>query len=87
MGALFDRPVVMFGLLALVVLLFGANRLPDLSRNLGRSLRILKAETEHLRSDHDEETAALDAGRTGSSEQVLAPAAAQTPEPTSSPRS
>lgn len=30
----------------IVVLLFGAKRLPDVARGLGRSLRILKAETK-----------------------------------------
>ncbi len=34
-----------------VMLLFGFKRLPDASRSLGRSLRILKAETKGLRDD------------------------------------
>jgi len=34
-----------------VILLFGAKRLPDVARGVGRSLRIFKAETEGLRSD------------------------------------
>jgi sec-independent protein translocase protein TatA len=33
---------------ALVLLLFGAKRLPDAARGLGRSLRIFKAETKGL---------------------------------------
>lgn len=33
---------------AIVVLLFGAKRLPDAARGLGRSLRIFKAETKGL---------------------------------------
>jgi sec-independent protein translocase protein TatA len=37
--------------LLVVLLLFGAKRLPDLSRSLGRSLRIFKAETKGLRDD------------------------------------
>lgn len=32
----------------LVVLLFGAKRLPDAARSIGRSLRIFKAETKGL---------------------------------------
>ncbi len=32
-------------LILIVVLLFGAKRLPDVARGLGRSLRILKSET------------------------------------------
>ena len=38
--------------LALVVLLlFGAKKMPDMARALGRSMRILKAETKGLRED------------------------------------
>ncbi|MGD9955422.1 MAG: Sec-independent protein translocase subunit TatA [Candidatus Nanopelagicales bacterium] len=44
----------------IVILLFGAKRLPDLARGVGRSLRIFKAETEGLRSDA-EPTAGADA--------------------------
>jgi sec-independent protein translocase protein TatA len=34
-----------------LVLLFGAKRLPDAARSLGRSLRIIKAETRGLADD------------------------------------
>ena len=40
-------------LILLVVLLFGAKRLPDAARGLGRSLRIFKAETKGLMDDDD----------------------------------
>ena len=43
--------------LALLLLLFGAKRLPDAARGLGRSLRIFKAETKGLR-DGDPATTA-----------------------------
>jgi len=36
---------------AVFVLLFGARKLPDAARSLGRSMRILKAETKALRED------------------------------------
>ncbi|WP_033823166.1 Sec-independent protein translocase subunit TatA [Kitasatospora sp. MBT63] len=36
---------------AVVVLLFGSKKLPEMARGLGRSLRILKAETAALRED------------------------------------
>ena len=39
--------------LVVVMLLFGSKRLPDSARALGRSLRILKAETKGLRDDTD----------------------------------
>lgn len=38
-------------IVALVVLLFGAKRLPDAARGLGRSLRIFKAETKGMHDD------------------------------------
>ena len=37
--------------LALLLLLFGAKRLPDAARGLGRSLRVFKAETKGLRDE------------------------------------
>ncbi|MEN3305717.1 MAG: sec-independent protein translocase protein TatA [Micromonosporaceae bacterium] len=49
MGAL--KPWHIFVLVAVLVLLFGAKRLPDAARGLGRSMRILKAETKGLAED------------------------------------
>ena len=46
------EPSAWFVILA-ILLLFGAKRLPEAARGLGRSIRIFKAETEELRS-HDE---------------------------------
>jgi len=40
--------------LLVVMLLFGSKRLPDSARALGRSLRILKAETKGLRDGDPE---------------------------------
>ena len=42
-------------ILAVLVLLFGASKLPDLARGSGRALRIFKAETQGLMDD-DEKT-------------------------------
>ena len=50
MGVLFEKPAFLI-LILIVLLLFGAKRLPDLARGLGRSARILKSETEGLRTD------------------------------------
>ena len=41
-------------ILAVVVLLFGAKKLPELARGSGRALRIFKAETKGLMDDEDE---------------------------------
>lgn len=38
-------------IVALILLLFGAKRLPDTARGLGRSLRIFKAETKGMVED------------------------------------
>lgn len=42
------RPQHLLILLLVVILLFGARKLPDLARSLGRSMRIMKAETRGL---------------------------------------
>jgi len=55
-------------ILALIVLvLFGAKRLPDSARALGKSLRILKSEARAMRED-----AAADAPRQETAEQTAA---------------
>ncbi|GCD89040.1 twin-arginine translocase TatA/TatE family subunit [Nocardioides sp. LS1] len=52
-------------ILAVVILLFGASKLPELARGSGRALRIFKAETKGLTDDDDDlktpEQRALDA--------------------------
>lgn len=42
-------------ILAVVVLLFGAKKLPDLARGSGRALRIFKAETKGLMDDDEKD--------------------------------
>jgi len=49
MGALKPWHIIIF--VVVLVLLFGAKRLPDAARSLGRSLRIMKAETQGLIND------------------------------------
>ncbi len=51
MGAL--KPWHIIVLVVVLILLFGAKRLPDAARSLGRSLRIIKAETKGLVDDDD----------------------------------
>lgn len=43
-------------ILAVIVLLFGASKLPDLARGSGRALRIFKAETRGLMDDDADTT-------------------------------
>ncbi|NUO96929.1 MAG: Sec-independent protein translocase subunit TatA [Nonomuraea sp.] len=56
-----------------LVLLFGAKKLPDVARGVGRSLRIFKSETAKLRDDDD------DAPQTTVQAQPAAQAPAQQP--------
>ncbi|RLK59104.1 Sec-independent protein translocase subunit TatA [Actinokineospora cianjurensis] len=40
-----------------VVLLFGARKMPAMARSLGQSMRILKAETKGMRADDEDDKA------------------------------
>ncbi|MET0425186.1 MAG: Sec-independent protein translocase subunit TatA [Actinoplanes sp.] len=52
MGALKPWHIIIF--VVVLVLLFGAKRLPDAARSLGRSLRIIKAETKGLIDENND---------------------------------
>ena len=54
MGNLGPTEIIL--ILLVVVLLFGAKKLPELARGSGRALRIFKAETKGLMDDDDEDT-------------------------------
>lgn len=61
MGAV--RPWHIIVLVVVLILLFGAKRLPDAARSLGRSLRIIKAETRGLADDDVNAKAEAQSGR------------------------
>jgi sec-independent protein translocase protein TatA len=61
MGGL--RPWHVIVVVVVLVLLFGAKRLPDAARSLGRSMRILKAETRGLADDDVAAKAEAQSGR------------------------
>ncbi len=44
-------------LVAVVLLLFGATKLPALARSMGKSMRILRSEVRSMHSDDDDECA------------------------------
>ncbi len=56
MGNLGPTEIIL--ILLVLVLLFGAKKLPELARGSGRALRIFKAETKGLMTDDDEDEAA-----------------------------
>ena len=60
--------------IAVFVLLFGAKKLPDAARSLGKSMRIFKSEIKEMQSD----------GKTD--DEAARPAASPTPTPIASER-
>ena len=56
MGSL--SPWHWFILLVVMVVLFGAKRLPDAARSLGKSLRIFKSEVRELQNDSNPDSPA-----------------------------
>jgi sec-independent protein translocase protein TatA len=48
---IFDHPAQLLIVVGLLVLLFGAKRLPDAARGLGKSLRIFKSEVSEMTKD------------------------------------
>ena len=52
-------------ILAIVILVFGAAKLPDLARGTGQALRIFKAETKGLRDDEDDDATTKEAKPSG----------------------
>ena len=69
-------------LLLVIVLLFGAKKLPELARSTGRSLRIFKAETKGLMDDDDDDKPAIDAqSSTPSAQPMSTPPMTESVEP------
>ena len=80
-------------ILLVLVLLFGAKKLPELARGSGRALRIFKAETKGLMDDDDEddkvkteEQRQIDAQRRDTIRYEQPPQATPQPNPTTTPQ-
>ncbi|WP_030801806.1 MULTISPECIES: Sec-independent protein translocase subunit TatA [unclassified Streptomyces] len=61
-------------ILVVIVLLFGAKKLPDMARSLGKSARILKSEAKAMKKDGE-----ADGASTGTSSEASADAGQQAP--------
>lgn len=51
MSRVFDSPLTLLILLLVILLLFGASKLPGMARSLGQSLRIFKSELREMKGD------------------------------------
>ncbi|MFE3085290.1 Sec-independent protein translocase subunit TatA [Streptomyces albidoflavus] len=66
------KPLEILLIVVVILLLFGAKKLPDMARSLGKSARILKSEAKAMKKDGSQE---------GQAESAAAPDA-QTPQST-----
>ena len=62
-------------ILGVLVLLFGAKRLPDMARSIGQSARVLKGEMKGLRNDDAEKAEAAPPPKATAEPTSLPPAA------------
>ena len=62
-------------ILAVFILLFGAKKLPDAARGVGRSLRILKSEVSAMHEDDEKAKKVQAPGETDATAAVATPAA------------
>ncbi|MCF3121328.1 Sec-independent protein translocase subunit TatA [Streptomyces arenae] len=58
MGRLGPTEIIL--ILVIIVLLFGAKKLPDMARSLGKSARILKSEAKAMKSESKDDAAPAD---------------------------
>ncbi|MFI8518139.1 Sec-independent protein translocase subunit TatA [Streptomyces sp. NPDC085481] len=66
MGRLGPTEIIL--ILVVIILLFGAKKLPDMARSLGKSARILKSEAKAMKSD-DQQSAPADPPHAGTQDQ------------------
>ena len=68
-------------ILAVILLLFGAPKLPALARSVGQSMRIFKGEVDEMKKDGKDDDASATAQNTAA-QNTAAPAAPAAPAPT-----
>jgi sec-independent protein translocase protein TatA len=84
------RPWHIIVLVVVLFVLFGYKKLPDATRSLGRSLRILKSEVKTLKDDESKDKDAKVADETEPNAEprtVVAPRAVEPPRAVEAPRS
>ncbi|MER7734986.1 Sec-independent protein translocase subunit TatA [Streptomyces erythrochromogenes] len=62
-----------FVILGVIILLFGAKKLPDMARSLGKSARILKSEAKAMKKDGEADDAAAAPAADQSAQAPVAP--------------
>ncbi|MFK0103027.1 MULTISPECIES: Sec-independent protein translocase subunit TatA [unclassified Streptomyces] len=55
------KPLEIVLIIAVILLLFGAKKLPDMARSLGKSARILKSEAKAMKKDDEPTVTTTDA--------------------------
>lgn len=70
-----DHPLNLLIVLAIVLVVFGANKLPGVAKSVGQSLKIFKSEVKDLREDDPSRTTVVDPVATPQT-----PPAASTPQ-------
>ena len=78
-GDLFDSPWKVLIIAALLIVFFGARKLPYAARSLGQSMRILKKEVSGLHDDGGDESASSPAAQAAPAAVPAAPAQLQAP--------
>ncbi|MDR7254777.1 sec-independent protein translocase protein TatA [Nocardioides sp. BE266] len=73
-------------ILAVLVLLFGASKLPDLARGSGQALRIFKAETKGLMDGNEKDGNEKDGDEKVAPAAVSEPIVSETPHEHGAPR-
>ncbi|KAA9393355.1 twin-arginine translocase TatA/TatE family subunit [Kocuria coralli] len=82
-GRLFDNPMVLILILVVILLLFGAPKLPGMARSLGQSMRIFKSEVKEMKEDGKDDENTVVNGEAVDSQDSNGPAS---PGPASAPR-
>ncbi|MET9376983.1 Sec-independent protein translocase subunit TatA [Streptomyces sp. NPDC003035] len=68
MGRLGPTEIIL--ILVVIILLFGAKKLPDMARSLGKSARILKSEAKAMKSDDQQSAAPAEPPTPGAPDQA-----------------